>query len=58
MKGINISFEEESKEDKNPVVDLIYESIGLMEDNIRLFLENERLRKRIAELEKAVSRKK
>lgn len=37
------------------VLDLIYESIKLMEENIRLYLENKKLRKRVLKLEKIMS---
>jgi regulator of replication initiation timing len=36
------------------VLDLIYESIKLMEENIRLYMENKKLRERVFKLEKII----
>jgi len=51
--NINNRWKEcEDKHINDPVVELIYESISLMDENIKLFVENKRLKERIEVLER------
>ena len=42
----------EDNHSKDPVVELIYESISLLDENIKLYVENKRLKERVAALER------
>jgi regulator of replication initiation timing len=52
---MNTNYKDKVKSENQYVLDLIYESIKLMEENIRLYLENKKLRERVLKLEKIMS---
>ena len=52
MKINNRWKECEDKHINDPVVELIYESISLLDENIKLFAENKRLKERVKALER------
>jgi len=53
--SINNRWKEcEDKHINDPVVELIYESISLLDENIKLFVENKKLKERVQALERCI----
>ena len=53
--NINNRWKEcEDKHINDPVVELIYESISLLDENIKLFVENKKLKERVEALERCI----
>lgn len=50
MSMKHLEFDDKEREDKDFINDLIYENIALMDNNIKLLVENRRLRERVEEL--------
>jgi uncharacterized protein YdhG (YjbR/CyaY superfamily) len=49
-----LEFDDKEKVDKDFINDLIYENIALMDSNIKLLVENRRLRDRVEELRNTI----
>jgi hypothetical protein len=56
MSMRHLEFRDKEKENKDFINDLIYENIALMDSNIKLLVENRRLRERVEILRNTLKR--